>query len=103
MPAIIAALMEGLAWLFKSQLGRWIVSAFLFLGISFGTSHFIITPSLEYVRSLAANAGSGGPLAATMISWAGVLQFDKAISMILAAVATKMGVGAGKLFLQRRT
>lgn len=103
MPALIAAFMEGLAWLFKNQLGRWVLSACLFLGISWGTQHVAVAPFIDYVKGVANGAGSGGHLAETMINWAGVLQFDKAISMILSAVTTKMGISAGRLFLQRRT
>lgn len=102
MPAIIAAFMEGLMWLFRNKLGGWILEACVFLGISWAVHHVAVEPFINYVKAMAQGAGNGSHLSVTMVNWAGVLQFDRALSMIISAVATKVGVSGGRLFLQRR-
>lgn len=103
MSVIIAALIDALEWLFKTKLGQWIVAAFVFLGISFGTSKLVVQPSLDAIKALANGGVGSSDLAAITLQWMGVLKFDVAITMILSAVATKYGVQAGKLFLQKRS
>lgn len=103
MPALVAAIMSGLAWLFKSQIGLFIMTALAWLGINFGTVKLVVEPAIELLQGYARSMGGGsGDLGATAVQWLGVLQFDKALTMIISAVAIKHGVMAGRLYLFKR-
>ena len=49
-----------------------------------------------------ANAGmGGGQFAAFALNFLGIMNFDKALTMIISAVAAKHAVGAGRCFSKR--
>jgi hypothetical protein len=102
MPVFIAALVDALLWLFKSRLGLILVSAFAWLGIQFGVQHLVVAPALDTLRSLASGGAGGGSFASEAYNWLGVLNFDRALSMVISAVTTKYAVTGAKLFLQKR-
>jgi hypothetical protein len=103
MPIFIAALLDGLEWLFSTRLGLWIVQAFAFVGLSFGTQHLIVAPALSQLQTLATSGMGSTTFSGLALQWMGVLNFDKALSMIVSAVTTKYAVTAGRLFLQKRS
>ncbi|MEO7702914.1 MAG: DUF2523 family protein [Opitutus sp.] len=102
MPFLIAALLDALEWLFATRLGLWVVSAFAFLGISFGTQKFVVQPLLDELQTLAGGVSSSSDFGSMALSWLGLLNFDKALAMIISAVATKYAVSATRLFLQKK-
>lgn len=94
MPMLVGWLLSGLGWLFRSQLGQFVVAAMAWLGISWATSEFLVEPFLEALEMHVQGIGSGGEYAAAALAWFGVLRFDIACTMIASAVAIKYGVGA---------
>lgn len=85
MPAFLAAAIAGL-WaafsrLLATRLGQWIATAAFALGINFVTSEAVIEP----VKSLVIGALGGVP--AAVAQWAGVMNFDKYLTIILSAYA----------------
>lgn len=89
---IIAALISALGWMFKSQIGQWILSAMVALGISFTVSQFAIDPILTQIR----NSASG--ISGEALDWIRVFRIDQYITIILSAYA----VSAGKRVLLAR-
>lgn len=94
MPMLVGWLLSGLAWLFRSQLGQFIVAAMAWLGLSFAASEFAVEPLLEALQFHVQAVGGAGPYAAAALAWFGVLKFDIACTMIASAVALKFGMGA---------
>lgn len=103
MPALVGSLIAGLAWLFKSRIGLWIMTALAWLGINFGTIKLVLEPAIDLLRQYAQGMGNGsGTLGATAMQWAGVMQFDKALTMVISAIAAKHALMQGRLFLFKR-
>lgn len=102
MPWLIGQLVVGLAWMFKSRIGLWIMTALVWLGINFGTVKMVIEPSIDLLRQYAQSVNGGGELGATAMQWFGVLNFDKALTMVISAVVSKYAVMQGRLFLFKR-
>lgn len=103
MPAIIAAIVSAFAWMFKSHIGLFIASALVWIGINFASVKLVIEPVYDQLTAFATSGqGGGGDLGAAMWQYLGVLNFDKALTMIISAVATKKALTAGRLFLFRR-
>lgn len=99
---LAAAIIEGLLWLFKSRLGLFIVTAMIWLGLNWVTITVVMEPTFQLLRNYAAGVGSGGGVgsfAQHAVRWMGVLNFDKAITMIISAYITRQAVTAGRLFL----
>lgn len=101
MPAVIAFLVNAFRVIFASQLGRWIVSALVFMGISYGTQKVLIAPAISQLTTMM-NGGPAGSFGAAALNWMGVLRFDQAVSMLAAAVTTKMGVQNARMMLTKR-
>jgi hypothetical protein len=94
MPALVAWIMAGLSAVFSSQIGRWIVSAFLFLGLELGTQKAVTGPMLTYMQSVTSG------LSADAVGWLGFFNIDKYITIIMSAYAT---AGVGRVLLRRRS
>lgn len=92
MPALIA----WLARVFSTRLGSWIAGAFVFLGLSLGTQEFAIAPLRAYIET--AWAGVGADIAA----WLGAFNIDRAITILLSAIAARATIAGGALYLKRR-
>lgn len=92
MPALIA----WLARIFSTRLGQWITSAMVFMGLAFGTQEFAIGPLRSYIET--AWGGLGGQVLATL----GYANIDRAVTIILSAVAARAALNSGALFLKRR-
>lgn len=82
---VVAAIIElctaAFSRLMASQLGRWVVQAMLFLGISFVSTKITsgaVTPALQ-----GAFSGVGGDV----LAWIAYLNVDRALTIILSAYA----------------
>lgn len=97
-------MLVGLGHLFKTRLGLFIATAMVWMGINFTTINLLIDPAIELLRGATQSAGSGGTgqFAAAASGYLGILQFDRAITMLISAVATKHLLLKGRLFLFRR-
>lgn len=98
---IISGLITGITWLFKNRIGQFITAILAFLGISLATYTFAVQPFIDQLESMA-NAGmGGGQFSAFALNFLGIMNFDKALTMIISAVAAKHAVGAGKVFFKK--
>lgn len=95
-------IIRGIGWLFKSRLGLFITSAMVWMGINFGTIKLVMGPALDQLKNFANSGGGGGQLGAVAMNWAGMLNFDKALTMIVSAVVTKHTIMAGRLYLFKK-
>src|SRR4051812_33175259 len=93
MPALAAWIGAAISFIFNSQIGRWIVSALLFLGLELGTQKAVTGPMLAYMQS----ATSGLP--ASAVGWLAFFNVDRYITIIMSAYAT---AGVGRVLLKRR-
>lgn len=98
---MIAGVVTGIGTLFKSRLGLFITSAMLWLGINFATIKLAVEPAIDMLYSYAQSSG-GGQYGAIAMQWMGVLNLDKAITMIGSAVMMKHAVMQGRLYLFKR-
>ena len=112
-PTILAALgqafrafwpqiIRGIGWLFKSRIGLFITSAFVWLGINFGTIKLALEPAIEQLEQFAQSGAPGGEMGQQAMQWAGMLNLDKALTMIVSAVVAKHAIMQGRLFLFKR-
>ena len=99
MQAIIAVLLTGFGYLFKTRLGLFIMSAMVWMGINFATHNLILEPTLDLLRSYAGGMHQTTGLAGAAAAWIGVLQFDKALTMIISAFATQSLLMKGRMYL----
>lgn len=100
MQAIIAAILSGVVYLFKNRLGLFIMSAMVWLGINFATINLVVEPAIDTLEAYANGMKQGGTgLAAAAGAWIGVMQFDKALTMVISAFATVTLIRKGRLFL----
>jgi hypothetical protein len=93
--AIIAFCLNAFRLLMANQLGRWIVQALAFMGLSYGVAKLVAAPALDLLTSHM-HSSPGGQFAADAIAWLGVLRLDEAISMLISAIAIKRGAQAAK-------
>lgn len=77
--AIIGGIVAAFARLFSTKIGGWIATAAVALGIGLVTQESLMGPAMQAVQS----AASGVPGAA--LQWAGVLNLDKYITIVLSA------------------
>lgn len=97
---IIAWIISALVWTFKSRIGLFIASALVWMGINYGTITMVLEPTITLLEGyMAAGTGGGGgnDLAATMFNWMGVLQFDRAATMIISAYLTRQALASARL------
>lgn len=97
-------LVTGIGLLLKSRLGLFIASALVWLGINFTTIKLVIEPAITMLEGLTQNVGTGGAsdFAAAASGYIGIMQMDRAVTMIVSAVITKHAVMQGRLFLFKR-
>lgn len=105
MPAIvgwiISGITSGLLWLFKNRIGQMITAVLAWAGITLATYKIGVQPFLDQLEDYARSGMGGGEYAVVAMQWAGLLNFDKAITMIISAVAAKHAVNAGRVFFKR--
>lgn len=103
MPVVWGALVAAFSWLIRSRIGLWIMTAMTWLGINWGSMKLVVEPAIDVLKNSAHAFGSGsGQLGAAALAWGGVLNLDKAITMIISAVVTKKAIMAGRLFLFKK-
>jgi hypothetical protein len=97
-------LIVGLGHLMKSRLGLFIASSFVWLGINFATLKLILGPTIDALRGFTDQVGNGGTsqFAVAAAGYIGIMQMDRAVTMIISAVVTKHAVLKGRLFLFKR-
>lgn len=101
--AIVAGVVGGITYMFKTKLGLFIMGAMVWLGINFASIKVVVEPAIDLLTGYAESAGSGtGEFGTTAIAWMGVLNFDKAITMVISAIVTKHVLTQGRLFLFKR-
>lgn len=105
MPAIVGWIISGVAsgilWLFKNRIGQMVTALLAWAGVTLATYNFGVQPFLDQLRNYAQAGAGGGQYAVVAMQWMGLLNFDKAITMILSAVAAKHAVNAGRVFFRR--
>lgn len=99
---IIAGIVTGFGHLLRSKLGFFILTAFAWLGINFGTMKLLVEPALDVLYGFAQGGGGGGQFASVAIQWMGVMNFDRAITMIGSALTIKWSMNQGRLFLFKK-
>lgn len=107
MPIIIgealALLFTGLRLLFLSRIGLWIASALLWLGINFTSVKMVIEPTANLLKGYTSGmSGAGGMYGAIAMQYAGMMNLDRAVTMIVSAYITKQAITSGRLFLFRK-
>ncbi|WP_202843416.1 DUF2523 family protein [Luteimonas saliphila] len=100
--AIVAGVVSGITYMFKTKLGLFIMAAMIWLGINFATIKIVLEPAIDLLLGYADGGLGGGEFAPTAIAWMGVLQFDRAITMVVSAIVTKHVVMQGRLYLFKR-
>ena len=101
--ALVAAIVTAFTHMFRTKLGLFVMGAMLWLGINFASMKIIVGPAMQLLRDAAnpSAIGAGGDFAMTAVAWLGVLNFDRAITMILSAVYTRHAVNSARLYLTR--
>lgn len=102
MHVLIGWIVNAFRVLFASRLGAWVAGALAWLGLSFGVQKVAVEPAIEQLRGYMDSLGGSGELAADALAWAGVMNFDIAVTMLISAVAIRRGISAGRVFLKRR-
>lgn len=97
-PAMVSSVM----WLAKSRLGLIVSTLFVWLGINFATIKIVLNPAIDLLKGYAQGGMGGGQLGSVAVNWMGMLQFDRAITMIISAIAAKHAIMQGRLFLFKR-
>lgn len=100
-PLIVSAFMTVMRVLLLAKIGSFIVSAMLFLGLTFAIDNYAIDPLLDALESYVSQLGTGGGAMATAMQWAGVLNFDKACSVLISAYTTAWTIKSAKVFLSK--
>ena len=106
MPALLGWIISGITsavmWLFKNRIGQIITAILVWAGVSIASYEFGIDPFIDALRDYAQGGAGGGEYATWALQWMGLLQFDKALTMIISAVAAHHTMNAGRAFLKRR-
>ncbi|MBL8642971.1 MAG: DUF2523 domain-containing protein [Rhodospirillaceae bacterium] len=94
MPALLAVLAAAFSRLIGSRAGHWIVSAALWLGISFASYQVVLDPAMALIQQYMSETG------AEALAALAFLNVDKAVTMLFSAYAARL---ASRLVLRRRT
>jgi hypothetical protein len=101
--AIVAGIVTGISYMYRTKLGLFIMMAMVWLGINFASLKIVLEPAIDLLLGYAnGGGGSGGEYATVAWGWLGVMNFDKALTMIVSAVVTRHATMQGRLFLFRR-
>jgi len=105
MPAILGWIISGITsavlWLFKNRIGQMLTAVLGWFGVSLASYKFGVEPFIEHLESLATSGMGGGDYAAVALQWMGLLNFDKALTMIISAVAARHAMNAGRVFFRK--
>lgn len=100
MPALAAILVNVGRWLLFTYAGKLVVGILAYFGLSLVTHKFLIQPAISQVQAMMA-AGPGGSFGAAAFQWAGLLNLDKAVSMLISAWLVVNGIKTGKVVLSK--
>jgi hypothetical protein len=102
MQFIIGALVSAFFWMIKSRIGLFMSTALVWLGINFASVKLVVEPIYNQLTAYATPGGSTNEIATAMWQYMGLMNFDKALTMIISAVAAKKALTSGRLFLFKR-
>lgn len=102
MPVLVAWIVDAVVWLFTNRIGFMIVSFLAWAGITYGTQKIVTTEVVSQLQSFFSSMGSGGSLGAASLAWLGVLNLDKAMTMIVSCITTKQGLSALRIHILKR-
>ena len=89
MLAVLAEILVPLlGWIARTLVVSLVVRAFVGIGVAFVGYHFIVGPILDAVK----NQMGGWP--ADLAQWVGILNFDKAITIICSAYVIRFAVSS---------
>jgi len=97
---VVGAIVGALSRLFASRAGSWVAGILVFLGIGLVSHGVVVGPALDQIKAYAETVGSGAGSVA--VEWLAFLNFDKAITMIFSAYATRTAINGGRVWLARR-
>lgn len=100
MPFLAALLVNVFRWLLFTYAGKLVLSVLVFFGLSFTTQKLVTAPFTGAIQAMA-TATPSGEFAALAVQWMGVLNFDRALTMICAAFVTAQTIKAGKVALSK--
>lgn len=99
MPAILAVLVSMLRAMLLAKAGLFVLKVLGFFGLAFVTNKYAIQPMLDQIEQYVNNIGNASGIGAVALQWAGVLNLDKAVSMIISAFSTAALIKQSKTFL----
>lgn len=99
-PAIVAALMTVMRVLLIAKAGSIVLAVLLFFGFDWAVNKFAIDPALDALSGWMGQVGTGH-WGAIAMQWAGVLNIDKAVSVLISAFTTKASINSAKVFLTK--
>src|SRR5690606_19319198 len=99
---IIAGIVSGVGYLLRTQIGFVLVAGMAWLGVNFAMIKLFVEPSLDMLYGYFSSGAGGGTFGAVAMQWLGVMQLDKAATMIGSAVLLKQAVLKGRLFLFKK-
>jgi len=89
MLAVLAEILVPLlGWIARTLVVSLVVRAFVGIGVAFVGYHFVVGPILDAVK----NQMGGWP--ADLAQWVGILNFDKAITIICSAYVIRFAVSS---------
>jgi len=89
MLAVLAEILVPLlGWIARTLVVSLVVRAFVGIGVAFVGYHFIVGPILDAVK----NQMGGWP--ADLAQWVGILNFDKAVTIICSAYVIRFAVSS---------
>lgn len=100
MAAVAAALLMGLRILLMAKLGAMVARVLLFFGITWATNEYALQPALDQIASYM-NATPNGQFGAWALGWAGVMNLDVAVSMLLSAMSAAWTIKQARVFLSK--
>lgn len=105
MPALVASLVASLMTVLRvlliAKIGSIIVAALAFFGLSFAVNKYSVQPALDALEHHVGQLGAAGGHVASAIQWAGVLNFDQAVTILISAYTVKWGLQTARVFLTK--
>lgn len=86
--ALAELLLPLLGWIARTLVVSLVVRALVGLGVAFVGYHFVVGPILDSVKS------QMGGWPADLAQWVGILQFDKAITIVCSAYVIRFAVSS---------
>lgn len=93
--ALVVAAASLLVKVFSSRIGLFIGSALVWLGLSYTSYSFGVTPFKSVISTEFQQTGF-------IMNWLGFFGVDKAVTIILSAVAAKYAVAGAKVALTKK-